>query len=518
MLQENEERQTLLVEDQIDQYPDFLTLPNRSQVGVQENEERQTLLLEDKVDQYSDFSTLPNRSQVDVQIDYAKHYQHLNNWWSGSIDQLYSKINISFREKKQQTHLIKKFRNMNDDYMKAFSLSQAFENYKREAVKFLIYDENRINTFIEILNVVFQKTEDIKNGQEDEILLIFEELQEMLEITSTPIITWKDQNGMTLLMAMVIKTVDDNLSSDEREQLKLLIESIIRRRRFNYTYVNQKATYDLAFQFQLQHFQGVHKKGKKKCTVIDTDRNGAYIRVKQIRGSLLNAKGKMKEDQIKVVSQHPIYLKNTDLKKKVVVTGKPRLRTSGRKELVPEHFDTSSVKSIQCGEEDAVETTSNSKNIVKKYETKGEEFEISSDSTKIMNIPSKLEPPNKYFSQNTTVLLLACKTKCWNVVKAILETYPLLFYKDDQIKNQKKHPLYDNDDSKANCLHLAIEDEQTEIYNMIIERVDKFTLKTSPIADNKPALKFVIEKISKNPNSDRLIDLQKKIRDRINER
>ena len=109
---------------------------------------------------------------------------------------------------------------------------------------------------------------------------------------------------------------------------------------------------------------------------------------------------------------------------------------------------------------------------------------------------------NKYFSKNTTLLLLCCKTKNWNVMKALLELdpekYPTLFSKDtDKCKCKSiclcKHHLYFQDDSKANCLHLALEDGQLDICQMIIDKVDVYTLKTCPIDGNKAALKYITE-------------------------
>ena len=71
--------------------------------------------------------------------------------------------------------------------------------------------------------------------------------------------------------------------------------------------------------------------------------------------------------------------------------------------------------------------------------------------------------------------------------------YPSLF---NSPGNQKKHPLYHQDESRANCLHLAIEDGQIEICHKIIGLLDVFSLKTMPIVDNKTASKYVKEKIS----------------------
>ena len=63
--------------------------------------------------------------------------------------------------------------------------------------------------------------------------------------------------------------------------------------------------------------------------------------------------------------------------------------------------------------------------------------------------------------------------------------------------NNKRHPLYHQDESKANCVYLAIEDHQLDVVDAIVDKVDVFTLNTMPIVDNKIALKYVQEKVKK---------------------
>ena len=79
-------------------------------------------------------------------------------------------------------------------------------------------------------------------------------------------------------------------------------------------------------------------------------------------------------------------------------------------------------------------------------------------------------------------------------MRALLELkekkYPSLFFKEND-DVQTKHPLYFQDDSKANCLHLAIKDRQIDICRTIIDKVGVYNLKTNPIEGNKTVLKFI---------------------------
>ena len=161
-------------------------------------------------------------------------------------------------------------------------------------------------------------------------------------------------------------------------------------------------------------------------------------------------------------------------------------------EVIPEHFDTQVYS--EASQEDTFE--------VKKNEIVRFSQSVTTKSLHTPDGKSFLEV-NKYFSKNTTLPLLCCKTKNWNVMKALLELdhekYPTLFSQDrDKCKCSKsiclcKHHLYFQDDSKANCLHLALEDGQKEICEMIIERVDVHTLKTVPIEGTKHALAYIKE-------------------------
>ena len=125
----------------------------------------------------------------------------------------------------------------------------------------------------------------------------------------------------------------------------------------------------------------------------------------------------------------------------------------GEEFVIPEHFDKDSIHTKSSGGET--------------MKTKSNEYRYAASSkTQVLAAPSSFAPINKHFAKKTTLLLLAAKTKSWGVVKAILELdpvkYPILFT-DPEPKSLKKHPLYHQDDSKTNCLNVAIEDGQVEI-------------------------------------------------------
>ena len=170
------------------------------------------------------------------------------------------------------------------------------------------------------------------------------------------------------------------------------------------------------------------------------------------------------------------------------------------RDLDPEHFDSQSVVS--------------SNGVLR---AKKNEFTyLESISTQVVQTPKVSLQVNKYFSKNTTLFLLASKTKSWNIVKAILQLdpdrFPTMFHSVGQMK---KHPLYVQDDSGANCLHLAIEDKQFDIARVIIDKVDEFTLKTMSIVKNKTVLKFIQELERLQLNDEELIEVKEFVEERI---
>ena len=111
----------------------------------------------------------------------------------------------------------------------------------------------------------------------------------------------------------------------------------------------------------------------------------------------------------------------------------------------------------------------------------------------------------EYVYMNLTLIQLACLTKNWKIVKAILELDPVKYKKlfPQQVKKSKNHPLYSiiEDDSKKNCLCLAIEDGQKEICLLIIAKVGQETLRSGSVIGKKTAKKFVDEMIKERKDT-----------------
>ena len=147
-----------------------------------------------------------------------------------------------------------------------------------------------------------------------------------------------------------------------------------------------------------------------------------------------------------------------------------------QKRLVnPEHFDNASVISKSN------ET----------FKTKKNEYKYApSASTKFSDTIDMGEAPSKYCCKGTNLLLLASKTKKWNIVKAILslnpETYSTLFTKGD-----KKHPLLHKDEQGEDCFYLAIQAKNIEIIKLIVDKIDSKSLKSETLVENKTTFKLL---------------------------
>ena len=160
------------------------------------------------------------------------------------------------------------------------------------------------------------------------------------------------------------------------------------------------------------------------------------------------------------------------------------------KKVIPEHFDRSSVKSLS-------KDTFKTKNNKYKY--------AESASTKFTDTYLKEETPSDLVCRYTSLFLMACKAKKWKIVMAHLKQnparYPSLF------KNtEKKHPLYHQDDHGTNSLLLALQSEQLEICQMMIEIIDAYTLKSVALSPNKTVLKYVTDSMSGSNIQKILID------------
>ena len=120
-------------------------------------------------------------------------------------------------------------------------------------------------------------------------------------------------------------------------------------------------------------------------------------------------------------------------------------------DFVPEHFETDSLHSKSSG----------GKTVLSK---ENEYKPVDGASTVYMKIPD-LPLLSKHVANHTTLLLLAFKTKRWNVCKAILsldaKKYPSLdkvergkvMINESEKKIRRRHSLYHTDDSNENCLN-----------------------------------------------------------------
>ena len=169
--------------------------------------------------------------------------------------------------------------------------------------------------------------------------------------------------------------------------------------------------------------------------------------------------------------------------------------------LIPEHLDSQSVAKMTSGET---------------FKTKQNKYKYAPSSTKYADTHGDGQIPSKLISKKTNVFILACRTKQWEIVKAILELdpnkYPMLL----EItgiggKQASKHPLYHEDDkgnngfflilneicslekSKVNDLHLL-----KELAKLTISHIDAHTLKTKNIQKGKTPLQFIEEKQNDN--------------------
>ena len=133
---------------------------------------------------------------------------------------------------------------------------------------------------------------------------------------------------MTLLMNMVI--ADDNRVNRElKRNTLLLVEMLVRNEEFDDAFINHKAVPSLALMFERQHYQGYHKDGKMKNSVIVAGQKISLKRIKKKNkdGVYTDFKGpKMKDDQVKMISKHKVKLRQGDgteeVEKRIMITCK----------------------------------------------------------------------------------------------------------------------------------------------------------------------------------------------------
>ena len=373
----------------------------------------------------------------------------------------------------------------------------------------LTRDSERIKVFIKILKIFldsrrFLEQENYTYRKNKEMLYLFDQYHQsikQLTLIKAPIHDWKDKYGMTLMMNMIT-------DEDESKHLRVLVELIIKEEKyFDAKYICTRAIPDLGVQFQLQHCQNIIKYNKFRNTVINP---GQTVLLKKCWK--VNCKADiqgMKIGQFKMISKEKVKLLQYDgtiVEERIMITARfaekkiqndevevlvkdDNLYMVGDKEpltdyyisfdiydeesneIVPEHFDSQSVKS----------KSSNT------FIVNGEEYVYSeSVSTKVMETPKACQQfqVNENYSKNTSLLLLACKTKKWNIWRSIMELdkdkYKILFTTNDR---DHLHPLNCRDDSNATCLDLSLEDRQMDISKFIIQNLDIQSLKSVKVSD-----------------------------------
>ena len=353
--------------------------------------------------------------------------------------------------------------------------SEALKGFIEKAVQYLLRDENRIGTFIELLRMFlvipkFVQDQDSYRKRK-EMLSFFHVLYEAFEETSHQLDKWKDEFGMTLLMRVLISSKDTSTHIDRH--MLLLLESIIRKEYFDDNYINLKTATELQERFELQHFHNICKEEKKKNTVIAHGQEIYLKKIKRIEnGEYLDTFGRMINGQVKMVSKEPIELEGKGKKRAMLTVTIPET-TNQSNNVFPEHFDTDSIDTV----------TSDIISAFKK------EYKVSNSvSTKVLHSPEK-KTIDESICEYTNLSLLASKTKSWGVMKAIIvelpkENYPTLFSREG---------LYSSDASKAHCLQLAIEDGQIDICTSIIKKVDLNTIKSVNNLNGKTAKKLICE-------------------------
>ena len=151
--------------------------------------------------------------------------------------------------------------------------------------------------------------------------------------------------------------------------------------------------------------------------------------------------------------------------------------------VVPEHFDKTSVIT------DTDETFITQKN---KYKI------APSASTRFLETHSTVEKPSLHYAKRTTLLLLACKTRFWDIVPSLIKKYVL--------------DVNHKDAAGSNALHLAVSAGKAEICKVMIPHINKWDLKSEVNVENKNALMLVAELIKEYPYSSsyKVIENQKK--------
>ena len=144
------------------------------------------------------------------------------------------------------------------------------------------------------------------------------------------------------------------------------------------------------------------------------------------------------------------------------------IKADHSKIVVPEHFDKTSVIT------DTDET----------FRTQKNKYKIApSASTRFLETHSTVEKPSLHYAKRTTVLLLACKTRFWDIVPSLIKKYVL--------------DVNHKDAAGSNALHLAVSAGKAEICKIMIPHIKIRDLKSEVNVENKNALMLVTELMKK---------------------
>ena len=294
---------------------------------------------------------------------------------------------------------------------------------------------------------------------------------------------WRDSYNLTLLQKMIIFEQDTDdfrykmTNTSNMEPMCFLITIIIQNQYFDDDFLFYKTVFDLKTNFGLQHIYDKCPENKTKCSYFEQcqssilkvsngsdDGDEDCIKLKRVvkkrkDGGFDEVNGS-KNGQIGIITKHKYAVTRSD---GTVVQNYSLLKGIREEDgdFAPEHFETDSLHSKSSG----------GKTVLSK---ENEYNPVDGASTVYMKIPN-LPVFSKHVANHTTLLLLAFKTKKWDICKAILsldtQKYPSLdkvergkvMINESEKKIRRRHSLYYTDDSNENCLNIAIESHEIDI-------------------------------------------------------
>ena len=111
----------------------------------------------------------------------------------------------------------------------------------------------------------------------------------------------------------------------------------------------------------------------------------------------------------------------------------------------------------------------------------------------------------KTVPRNTSVIMLAGRISCWNLVASILDLNPQKYPTLLASKSNTIHPLFENDSSGETIFFMALEDnDESDKYNIcekLVKVVDGFTLINAHVVGDETAIEYLYRKLGPKPNS-----------------